>query len=250
MGELVLVLDGVGKGFRRGRRRWRVLVDASLTVAAGEIVGVVGARGEGKTALLEVAAGIEAPDTGKVWFEGQDLTCWSAEERADLLGDRIAWMHREGMGDLRVLEYVGVPLAMGRGRGMRDADDLAMAALERVGAADCAGQWWEELSNWERMLVAFARGYVCRPRLMVVDDLLDGLGARGTREAGELLLSLAGELGCGVLVGASDLEALLVAHRVLCFDEGGLAVMSDQTHTTNIIDLRDGRRRATGREHA
>ncbi len=249
MGELLLVLEGVGKGFRRGRRRWQVLVDVSLTVAAGEMVGVVGARGEGKTTLLEVAAGVVLPDEGRVWFEGRDLACCSVDERADLLGDRIAWMPREGMGDFEVLDFVGLPLAMGRGRGMREADDLAMAALERVGVSDCARKRWDELSNWERVLVAFARGFVGRPRLMVVDDLLDGLGPRGTREAGELLLSLAGELGCGVLVAASDLEALLVADRVLCFENASLSVLSGPTRpNTNIIDLRDNRRRVAGDE--
>jgi predicted ABC-type transport system involved in lysophospholipase L1 biosynthesis ATPase subunit len=246
MGELVLVLVGVGKGFRRGRRRWQVLVDVSLTVASGEMVGVVGARREGKTTLLEVAAGIELADEGRVWFEGRDLALCSADERDGLLGDRVAWMDRAGADDFEVLDYVGLPLGMGRGRGMRDADDLAMAALERVGAVDCARKRWDELSNWERVLVAFARGFVGRPALMVVDDLLDGLGPRGTREAGELLLSMAGELGCGVLVAASDLEALLVADRVLCFEHGTLAVMSGQTNDDNIIELRDGRRRGSG----
>jgi predicted ABC-type transport system involved in lysophospholipase L1 biosynthesis ATPase subunit len=236
MGEVVLVLEGVGRAFRRGRRRWRVLDGVSLSVGVGEVVGVLGERGVGKTTLLEVAAGIEPADVGSVWFEGRDLTCCSADERAGLLGDRIAWMHRDGMGDLAVLDYVGLPLAMGRGEGMRDVDDQAMAALERVGVAGCARQSWDELSNWERVLVAFARGFVGAPRLMVVDDLLDGLGAGGTREAGELLLSLAGELGCGVLVAASDLEALLVAHRVLHLANGTLTVMSD---STNIIDLPD-----------
>ena len=124
MGERVLVLEGVGKSFRRGRRRWRVLVDASLTVGAGEVVGVVGARGEGKTTLLEVAAGIELPDEGRVVFEGRDLACCSGGERADLLGDRIAWMSRDGAGGFEVLDFVGLPLAMGRGRRMRAADDL------------------------------------------------------------------------------------------------------------------------------
>ena len=245
MGELLLVLEGVGKGYRRGRRRWEVFSGVSLTVARGELVGVIGQRGEGKTTLLEVAAGIERPDEGRVVFEGLDLASLSVEERAELLGDRIAWMHHEGVGEFTVLDYVGLPLAMGRGRGMRDVDDVAMAALRRVGVAERARQCWGELSNWERVLVAFARGFVGRPSLMVVDDLLDGLGARGTREANGLLVSLARELGCGVLVAASDLEALLGADRVLCFDSGTLTVMSGRTHeNADIIDLGASRRRA------
>lgn len=242
---VLLALEGVGKGYRRGRRRWEVLSGVSLTVARGELVGVIGQRGEGKTTLLEVVAGIERADEGRVVFEGRDLTSWSVEERAELLGDRIAWMPLEGAGEFTVLDYVGLPLAMGRRRGMRDVDDVAMAALRRVGVEERARQCWDDLSNWERVLVAFARGFVGRPSLMVVDDLLDGLGARGTREASGLLRSLAQELGCGVLVAASDLDALMGADRVLCFDGGTLTVMADTHENADIINF-PGRAGAEG----
>ncbi len=251
MGESVLRLVGVGRGFRRGRRRWQVLVDVSLSVAAGEVVGVVGSRGEGKTTLLEVAAGIELPDEGQVWLEGDDLTACSVEVRSELLGGRVSWMHREGMGGFRVLDYVGLPLAMGRGGRMREADDLALEALSRFGVESCARRGWDELSNWERLLVVFARGFVGRPRLMVIDDLLDGLGPRRTREASELLLSVAQELGCGVLVGSCDFEAVVLADRVLCFDgAGGLQIMSSQDNVLNVIDLPHTRRQVSGRRRA
>ncbi len=244
MGELVLRLEGVGQGYRRGRDRWHVLSGVSLTVGEGECVGLLGGRGEGKTTLLEVAAGLKTPEAGKVWFEGRDLGRCSDDERTGLLGDRIAWMPREDFGEFKALSYIALPLAMGRG-GMRAAEDQAMKALKRVGAKDCEDRSWEELSDWDRLLVTFARGYATHPKLMVVDDLLDALGAGGTREASELLLSLARELQCGVLVGASDMAALLAAHRVLCFDgEGGITVMAESPHPTNLYQLDGPRRRA------
>ena len=87
---------------------------------------------------------------------------------------------------------------------------------------------------------------VGRPRLLVIDDVLDGLGMRRTREAGELLCSLVQELGCGVLMSASDLEAVLVADRVLCFEHGGLKVMSDEApYDAEVVSLR-GAARADG----
>jgi predicted ABC-type transport system involved in lysophospholipase L1 biosynthesis ATPase subunit len=238
----LLSLRGVSRSFRRGqgRGRLRVLVDVSLEVGRGEIVAVVGSRAEGKTTLLEVAAGIDLPDEGQVWLGDVELTGLSEEGRAELLGPDIRWVRREGTGvRFDVLDYVGLPLAVGRGHGWRQAETLALSALERVGAADCARLRWEELSNWERVLVALARGTVGRPGLLVIDDVMDGLGMRRTREAGELLCSLAGELGCGVLISASDLEAVSIADRVLCFEHGALKLMSGEASCdAEVIPLR------------
>ncbi len=240
MGEL-LELRAVRKSYRRGDRRLRVLVDVSLTVAAGQIVAVVGSRFEGKSTLLRIAAGLELPDDGEVWFEGRELGSLRAGERERLLRNGIAWVHREGTGlEFQVLDYVALSLRMGRRRS-REAQERAMFALERVGVQDAARLRWQELSNWERVLVALARGIAREPRLMVVDDVIDGFGMSKTYEAGELLCSLAQELGFGVLMSVSDPEAALVADRIWSFERGALKLLSDQTTAqTNIIDFPGG----------
>jgi ABC-type cobalamin/Fe3+-siderophores transport system ATPase subunit len=230
--DLVLRLEGVCQSYRRGRECWEVLSGVSLSVAAGEFVGVLGDRNDGKTTLLEIAAGLLVPEAGSVWFEGRDLVRCPDDERTELLGDRIVWMPRKDFAGFEVLEYVALPIGMDRGGGgMEPAEDRAREALRRVGAESCEGRGWDDLSDWDRLLVTFARGYAARPALMVVDDLLDALGAGGRREGGELLRTLAGELQCGVLVTASDMSALLAAHRVLRFDgEGGITQTTDPTN--------------------
>jgi len=234
MDEL-LALRGIYKSYHRGERRLRVLADVSLTVSAGEIVAVVGSRYEGKTTLLKIAAGLEQPDAGEVWLGDSELTRLPTRERERFWGHEIAWIHREGTGlQFEVLDYVCLPLRMGRGR-PREAEEQAMATLKRVGVQDAARRRWEELSNWERVLVAFARGIVSRPRLMVIDDVIDGLGMSKTHEAGELLCSLAAELECGVLMSVSDPEAALAAVRMWSFEHGRLKLLSDQTD--NVIDF-------------
>jgi ABC-type lipoprotein export system ATPase subunit len=240
MDEL-LALRAVQKSYRRGERRLRVLADVSLTVAVGEIVAVVGSRYEGKSTLLKIAAGLEQPDAGEVLFGGRELGSMRMSERERLLRHGIAWVHREGTGlEFEVLDYVGLPLRMGRRRS-RDVQERAMAALERAGVQHVARRRWDELSNWERVLVAFARGIACEPRLMIVDDVIDGLGMSKTREAGDLLCSLVQDLGCGVLMSVSDPEAALAADRVWSFDRGALKLLSDQTaDQSNIIDFPGG----------
>ncbi len=220
------VVAGTGGVFSRG---------VSLSVAAGEFVGVLGGRGQGKTTLMELAAGLIVPEAGHVWFGDSTCGVSSDDERSELRGDRIVWLPREDMADFDVLSYVALPLAMGPRPRYGNAEDRARDALRRVGVEGREHWHWEELSDWERLLVALARGYAARPKLMVVDDLLDTFGAGGAREAGELLLELTREFQCGVLVTASHMSALLAADRVLCFDgNGGLTPVEE---TTNVVDF-------------
>jgi len=241
MMDELLVLKGIDKSYRRGERRLRVLADLSLTVAVGEIVAVVGARYEGKTTLMKIAGGFEQPDAGEVWFSGRELGGLRLGEREKLWRNEIAWVHRKRTGlEFEVLDHVSLALRTGR-RPSREVEEIAMAALERVGVQDTARRKWEELSHWERVLVAFARGIATSPRLMVIDDVIDGLGMSKTREAGELLCSLARELGCGVLMTVSDSEAALVADRMWCFDRCALKLLYERTdREANVIDFPTG----------
>ncbi len=223
----LLRLDGVSKSYRRGDRQLRVLADLSLVIARREIVAVLGSRYEGKTTLLEVAAGLSLPDRGEVWFEGLELSSCRAEEREKLWGSEIAWVDRHlRQPRLKIIDCLALPLAAGRGHGLREMRDRALTALERVGVAGCAWQYWGDLSNWERVLVALARVIVIEPKLLVVDDLLEGLGVRRTQDACELLCTVAGELGCSVLMSVSDVEGTLLADRVFSFERGRLKLIA------------------------
>jgi predicted ABC-type transport system involved in lysophospholipase L1 biosynthesis ATPase subunit len=212
----VLLVDGVWKGYSRGGRWIGVVEGVSFEVGRGEVVAVVGSRLDGKTTLLKVAAGMERPDRGSVSLAGRELTGLRERARSRLLGHEIVWVDRDGpeLG-LEVSKFVGWPLAL-HGRGRRDAERMAGQALERVGARDCVGRRWGELSNWQRVLVGLARAFAGDPQLVVVDDLLDALGSRATEEASDLLRSLVEESGsrCGVLMSASDMESALFADRV------------------------------------
>jgi ABC-type nitrate/sulfonate/bicarbonate transport system ATPase subunit len=207
----LLVIEGVKKGHTRGG--WSpVFVDVSLEVVRGEIVAVIGGRLEGKTTLLKVAAGVEPPDSGTVSLEGRALA--DLEDRPR----EVRWVDRDGPGfeGTEVAEFVGWPLALG-GRGRRQAERAAEQMLERVGARECFGSRWGELSNWQRVLAGLARGFIGSPKLVVIDDLLDALREPATQEGSDLLRSLVEESRprCGVLMSVSDMESAMYADRVL-----------------------------------
>ena len=226
----VLLVSEVSKTYWRGGQPLDVLKNISLWVRSATIVTVVGERHEGKSTLLKIAAGIEAPEHGSVLLGGRDIWKLSNSQRERMRGDEIAWTSRARPGlDWEMRDYVGLRLAIGRSHGRRRVRTQAVAALKRVGAEDCAERHWSELSDWQRVLVGLACGIVSQPRLLVIDDLFDGLGISKMQAAGDLLSSLAQELDCGVLMSASGMEVALMADAVWLFGSGGLQLMSDQT---------------------
>jgi len=211
-------------GLSRGRGgRWlQVLNGVSFDVQLGEVVGIVGARLSGKTTLLRIAAGLAAPEAGSVRLGSLELTDLSERKRAELRGGRLRWVCRAGMAQsLVAAKVVGWPLVQDRGR--RETERRAAQMLERVGAASCAGQRWDDLSPWEQVLVGLARGFVGEPEIIVIDDLLDALGSPRTEEASDLLRSLIEEAGrrCAVLMSASDRDSVVLADRVWSLEQGG-----------------------------
>jgi predicted ABC-type transport system involved in lysophospholipase L1 biosynthesis ATPase subunit len=240
----LLGVEGVWKGYSRGGHWAGVLSGVSFEVGCGEVVAVVGSRLGGKSTLLRVAAGMERADQGSVWLGDQLLGGMGDRLRARLLGHEIVWVDRDGpeLG-LEVSKFVGWPLAL-HGRGRRGADQLAARALERVGAQACAGRRWGELSNWQRVLVGLARAFAGAPRLVVIDDLLDALGGKGTEEASDLLRSLVeeSEHRCGVLMSATDVESAMFADRMLSLTRTGtLKAMSGESRgEANVIQFPGG----------
>ena len=209
-------MKGVWKGFSSAGRWTGVLEDVSFEVGRGEVVAIVGGRLGGKTTLLKIAAGMERPDRGEVWLGSQRLAGLRDRAWARLLGHEIVWVNRDGPRlDVEVSKFVGWPLAL-HGHGRRHSEQLGMQALERVGAQECIGRRWAELSNWQKALVGLARGFAGSPRVVIIDDLLDALGSsRDTEAASDLLRSLVqeSEPRCGVLMSASEEDSAIFADQ-------------------------------------
>jgi len=214
----LLELDRVSKRYREGRRERIVLKDVSLAVDPGELVMVWGLRRSGRTTLLRIAAGIEAPDGGAVRLAGRDL----AEHGERMLGEGVGYVHkalraREEQG---VLEQVAAPL-LARGVGVRRAGERARQALARAGGERCAELRVAELGAGEAMRVALARTLVFSPALVVIDE------PAATVELGErdqilaLLRALVAD-GVAVIASTGEPAELAGAHRALTLGDGEL----------------------------
>jgi ABC-type lipoprotein export system ATPase subunit len=224
-----LQVVGVSQGSSRGRganKRWlQLLSDASFDVQRGEVIAIVGRPLSGKTTLLHFAAGLTVPETGCVMFGDVNLNTLSRRKRAKLRRAGMIWVNRVGMSQkLHVAKMVGWPLVTRR-QGRSETERRATEMLERVGAAHCAEQRWDDLSRGEQLLAGLAQGFALRePRIVVIDDLFDGHGEPCTRQAFDLVRSLIQEANCscGVLISVTDTESSLYADRVWSLENASL----------------------------
>ena len=218
----LLSLDGVTKRFARGYREVDALGDVSLELERGDFVAIWGASRSGKTTLLRVAAGIEAPDAGSVRFDGRDLATLSRRARARLLLTEIGCVWQTGRitRGLSVLDHVALPRFKERSHAQARVD--AHAVLERVGVAQCAGARWHELTDGERTRVALAHALIRRPRLLLADEPTANLNMIEREQVLGVLRSVAEEAGVAIVMTAPDAPNLLQSHRLMSLDRGRL----------------------------
>jgi ABC-type lipoprotein export system ATPase subunit len=213
----LLELQRVSKRSREGQLERVVLRDVCLRIDSGELTVVWGLRRCGRSTLLRVVAGIEAPDDGVVRFDGQDL----ASHGEQLLGAGIGYCQKLlRSGSQFVQEVVMVPL-LAAGVVPARARSRAREALERAGVADCATLRVSALDAAETVRVALARVLAQQPRLLVIDDPIEGVDLAQRDGLLALLRSLADE-GITVLASTVESAGLSGADRTLALSGGEL----------------------------
>jgi putative ABC transport system ATP-binding protein len=195
----------------------------SLELERGQIVGVYGPSGSGKTTLLRIAAGLQAPDSGTVAYNGDRLDQMPAAERQRYRRREIScvWTTQPWQERLSVLDHVALALLVDR-RDHRAAERRAREALLACEVEQCVEMELGELSDGERQRVAIARAIVSEPRLLLADRPTSGLSLIEQEAVMTLLATLAREAKVAVLIAESDAEALLRAQPVLYLCDGRL----------------------------
>lgn len=215
----LLALQHVSKTYQRGRHELRALHDLSLEVGAGEIVGVWGPRFSGRTTLLRVAAGLEAPDSGRVLLDGVNV----ADHPEGMLRRRVAYCHTSfapAHAEL-VVEHVAVPL-LAVGTRIDRACTRAQAMLDRLGAGTCAEMRPHELAQGELVRVVLARALLQQPQLLLIDEPTSGVDLLEREDLLTTLCVIAKDERVAVLMTAAEPAGLSGADRALSLGEGAL----------------------------
>ncbi|MGC9191132.1 MAG: ABC transporter ATP-binding protein [Conexivisphaera sp.] len=153
-----------------------------LSVGRGELVGIIGPNGAGKTTLVNVVMGVYYPDSGRIMFDGHDITRAPPHRRARMGLSRTYQVPRP-FNDLRVVDNVAVAAMYGaKGMSVGEARGVAMELLERVRLAERAEDYPESLSVVELRKLELARALAQGAKLVFLDEVSAGLVGEDLRE--------------------------------------------------------------------
>ena len=221
MPETLIRLEKLVKTYRSGDSVLSVLSELSFELYRGESVAVVGESGVGKSTLLHLLGGLDAPTSGEVIFQSSAISSFGEAELADFRNRQTGyvWQNFHLLPEFTAIENVMMPLLIA-GQIRERAEPQARKWLERVGLAERAHHRAGELSGGEQQRVTIARALVTGPKLVLADEPTGNLDQETGAKVIELLVSLPRDHGVTLVVATHNLGFADRCDRVLRIEAG------------------------------
>ena len=237
-------LENLHKTYHLGEVDVPVLRGASLSIARGEMVALMGASGSGKTTLMNLLGCLDRPTSGRYWFDGQEMNGLSPNQRALVRTEKIGFVFQNFnlLPRTTALHNVLLPLDYAPRRvSAGDASQWAGLMLNRVGLADRTDHEPSQLSGGQQQRVAIARSLVNRPLLILADEPTGNLDSHTGTEILRMFQQLNAE-GITVILVTHDRHVAAYAHRTIHIHDGQIVV--DEETDKELSN--DGKRESLG----
>lgn len=214
----LLLTEQLIKGF--GRRR--VVQGVDIRLASGEISGLLGRNGAGKTTIFQMIVGLLKPDEGRILLDGTDITRWATDKRA---GAGLTYLPQENSIFLKASVRDNLRLAIELlPYARRERGPAAQSLLEEFGLAALAGQKAYSLSGGERRRLEIARALTLKPKFLLLDEPFTGIDPITIVEIQKILLGLKAR-GIGILLSDHNVrDTFRIADRAYIIDDGRILV--------------------------
>jgi lipoprotein-releasing system ATP-binding protein len=219
----VLDCRGVVRRFSEGASTLVVLSGVNLQVQPAERVAIIGTSGSGKTTLLQIMGGLDEPDEGEVFINGEAMHGTDEAAKGDLRNRNVGFIYQfhHLLPEFTAEENVAMPLMIRR-ESKISALDKARKLLGRVGLGERLHHKPGELSGGERQRAAVARALITRPQLVLADEPTGNLDAGNGEHVLNLMLELNRELKTSLVIVTHDHSIAARMDRILVLEDGTL----------------------------
>ncbi len=199
----------------------QVLKGIDLTIGKGEVVSIVGPSGAGKTTLLQIMGTLDKPDSGKVIFEGKDVTRYSDRKLSDFRNKNIGFVFQfhQLLPEFTALENTMIPALIGK-KSKANAEKDAKRILDLMGMSDRTHHKPSELSGGEKQRVAVARALINNPIIVFADEPSGSLDTENKDELHSLFFELRDELQQTFVIVTHDTQLAELTDRTICMRDG------------------------------
>lgn len=186
-----------------GGQEYRIFEDLSLNIGAEESIAILGPSGSGKSTLLNLLGTLDAPTSGKVWIDNQDVSQLSKNELAIIRNKKIGFVFQQHhlLPQLSLIENILLPtLAIPDKRERKSAEKYAAELVDATGLSLLTNKYPGQLSGGECQRTAVVRALINKPKIILADEPTGSLDQETSEEVGNLITSLNTKMGVTIVV--------------------------------------------------
>jgi putative ABC transport system ATP-binding protein len=218
--EELIVLEDIRKIYKMDGVDTVALNGVDFTVKRGDFIAIMGPSGSGKSTMMHIIGCLDKPTSGRLFWEGKDVSKFSDDELADMRNKKIGFVFQSFylLNTYTALQNVELPLIY-MGLSAKERRERARKLLEKMGLADRTDHRPTQLSGGQQQRVAVARALAVNPIVLLGDEPTGNLDSKASREIMELITNLHKE-GLTIVIVTHERDIAEYAHKIVHFADG------------------------------